>query len=130
MKTVLKSAIFVAGCTLGATMASAQAAPATPAPEGQTAPAPQAQTAPAQAPMATDVSDAEVDSFATALVEIDKVQADTTMEPADKQQKMVSTLQANGLEPQRFNAIAQAAQADPELGQRIQAAAQEKAVGN
>ncbi len=36
---------------------------------------------------------------------------------------MVATVQQRGLDPQKFNAIAQAAQNDPALQQRIQTAA-------
>lgn len=118
MKTTFKAALLLAGCTLGASLANAQETPDTTAPQ-----------AGAQAQADATVTDQEVDAFASALVDINKVQADTTLQAADKQQKMVAVLQQNGLEPARFNAIAQAAQTDTALNQKIQTAAQAKAGG-
>ncbi len=84
-----------------------------------------AQPAPATSPPAASSSftDGDLQKFATAAIALNKIQADTNVAPADKQPKMVAAVQQSGLDPQKFNAIAQAAQNDPALQQRIQTAA-------
>ncbi len=108
-----RHAALIAGATLIATPALAQ--DAAPAP----APAPEA-AAPAAAP--TTVSDAEIKQFAKAALAADKVSKDAAIPAADKQKQMAGAVASSGLEPARFNAIAQAAQSDPALQQRVQAA--------
>ncbi|MGV3769091.1 MAG: DUF4168 domain-containing protein [Sphingobium phenoxybenzoativorans] len=93
------------------------AAPAEPAAPGQAAPAP---AAPAGA---ATFSDEEIQKFAAAAVELNKIQSDATVTAEQKQPKMLAAVQATGLDPQKFNAIGQAAQSDPALQQKIQAAA-------
>ncbi|HVJ03628.1 MAG TPA: DUF4168 domain-containing protein [Sphingomonas sp.] len=90
------------------------------APAEQAAPAAGAQ---AQTGAAAAVSDAEVQQFATAALAVDKVRKDAAVPEADKNTKMVEAISASGLQPARFNEIAQAMQADPSLNQRIQQAA-------
>lgn len=103
---------------LGATLFCAPAAfaqdmtPAQPAAPAQTAPA-------APAP----VTDAEVTQFATAALAVEKVRKDATIADTDKNTKMAEAVTATGLDPNRFNAIGQAMQADPALNKRIQTAA-------
>lgn len=94
------------------------AAPAEPA-------APAATAAPAQAAPggATSFSDDEIKKFAAAAVELNRIQSDTTVTAEQKQPKMLAAVQATGLDPQKFNAIGQAAQTDTALQQKIQAAA-------
>jgi hypothetical protein len=89
----------------------------------QSAP-PAAAPAPASpaAPNAT-FSPGDIQKFAKAAVALNKIQTDTTIAAADKQQRMAAAVQAQGLEPQKFNEIAQAAQTDTALQQQIQAAA-------
>jgi len=93
-----------------------------------TAPAAFAQDAGAPAPApeaaapAASYTDAEVQSYATAIIAVNKIQSDTTVAEADKQPKMLEAVQQSGLDPQKFNEISQAAQADTALQQRIQAA--------
>jgi hypothetical protein len=108
-KLALMSAISlsVAGPALAQSAAPAQPAAATPA-------------APATA---TSFSDDEIKKFASAAVELNKIQTDTTVTADQKQPKMLAAVQATGLDPQKFNAIGQAAQSDPALQQKIQAAA-------
>lgn len=65
----------------------------------------------------------DIQKFAKAAVEMNKIQADTATPAADKQTKMATAVQKNGLDPVKFNAIAQAAQNDPGLQQKIQMAA-------
>lgn len=123
MKTFHRA--LIASAVLGlASPALAQTAPA-PAPAD---PAMQAAPAPDAAPQATTpaapVADAEISSFAKAMVAIDAVQKDATLAPEQKQEQMASKVQAAGLEPQRFNEIGQAIQGDPALQTRIQTAIQ------
>ncbi|WNO52630.1 DUF4168 domain-containing protein [Stakelama saccharophila] len=112
MKTPIFSAFILAGCTLAAPMAQAQdAAPA----------APQTITP------AKDVSDTEVDAFASTVVDLQGIQQDGSLQPAAKQKKMIAALQSHGLKPARFNAIAKAAQSDKTLQKRVQSAVVAKA---
>jgi hypothetical protein len=87
----------------------------------QSAPPAAAPASPA-APNAT-FSPGDIQKFAKAAVALNKIQTDTTIAAADKQQRMAAAVQAQGLEPQKFNEIAQAAQTDTALQQQIQAAA-------
>lgn len=83
-----------------------------------------AQTAnPAPSSAAASVSDADVQKFAVAAVALNGVQADASIAPADKPAKMAAAVQQSGLDPQKFNAIAQAAETDPLLQKKIQVAA-------
>jgi hypothetical protein len=90
-------------------------------------PAVLAQTAdPAPVPprsAAVSVSDADVQKFAVAAVALNNVQTDASITQAEKPAKMVAAVQQSGLDPHRFNAIAQAAEADPALQKKIQVAA-------
>jgi hypothetical protein len=87
------------------------AAPSSPAP------------AAAPAPAAGSYTDDELKKFAAAAIEINKIQSDAAVSDADKQPKMLAAVQASGLDPNRFNEIATAAQSDPGLQQKISAAA-------
>lgn len=115
--------------TLGATLFCAPAfaqdmAPAQPATPAQTTPAPAPATPPPAAPATSaTITDAEIAQFATAALAVDKVTKDTTIAAADKNAKMAEAVTAAGLDPNRFNAISQAMQADPALNTRIQKAA-------
>ncbi|HEX7781899.1 MAG TPA: DUF4168 domain-containing protein [Sphingobium sp.] len=108
-KLVLMSALSLSAA--GSALAQS-AAPAQPAASAQAAPA-----------GATSFSDDEIKKFASAAVELNKIQSDTTVTADQKQPKMLAAVQATGLDPQKFNAIGQAAQSDPALQQKIQAAA-------
>ncbi|RIA36659.1 uncharacterized protein DUF4168 [Hephaestia caeni] len=132
MKTLLKTAMLTGACMIAAP-ALAQTTPADPAAPQQTDPSMQADPAmtpqaadPAQAPQTTEVSDAEVDQFASAAVEVQKIGSDTAVAEDAKQEKMAAAVQSSGLSAERFNQIAQASQADPALQARIQTAAQSK----
>ncbi|EQB30919.1 DUF4168 domain-containing protein [Sphingobium ummariense] len=117
---------IAAAALLGAYPAMAQMAPAQsdPAAPAQTAPAPATPATPATPSAgAGNYSDAELKQFADAAVEVTKIQSDSSIAAADKQPKMLAALQAKGMPPEKFNAIGQAAAADPALQQRIQAAA-------
>lgn len=97
-----------------------------------TAPAPSAQPAPSAAPApgaaapatsADTYSDADLKAFARAAIAANNIQQDAAVPATEKQPKMLAAVQAEGLDPVKFNAIAQASQSDPALKQRIQAAA-------
>ena len=115
--TGLKSIILKSGM---ASIALAVAGPALA--QGAAAPAASATPA-APAAGASSFSDADIKQFATAAVEVTKIQQDTSIAEADKQPKMLAALQASGIPPEKFNQIGQAAAADPALQQKIQAAA-------
>jgi hypothetical protein len=88
----------------------------------QTSPAAPAEPA-APAASAGNFSDAEIQQFAAAAMEVTKIQQDSSIAAADKQPKMLAAVQSSGLPPEKFNQIGQAAAADPALQQRIQASA-------
>ena len=104
------------------------AAPATPA-EPAVSDAP-ADAAPAAVPAepaapaiaAADVSEAEIESFARATVELQAIQADATITADQKQAAMQAAVTGAGLDPAKYNAIGKAAQADPELRAKVQTA--------
>jgi hypothetical protein len=120
-----RHAALLAGAALIATPALAQdtTTPATPAQEAAPAPGTTPQTATPATPAApAPVSEDEVKKFAKAALAADKVSKDTAIAAAEKQKQMAAAVTASGLEPTRFNEIAQAAQADTSLQQRVQAA--------
>jgi|GEM_PF-1758585 len=83
------------------------------------APAPAPDAGAAAAP--SSFSDDDIQKFASAAVELNTVPTDA---PApERQTQMAAIVQKNGLEPAKFNAIAQASQGDPALMQKIQKAA-------
>jgi len=61
-----------------------------------------------------------VKQFATALVAINDVQKNPALSPTDKQKAMVAKVQEQGMQPQRFNEIAQASQSDTALQGKVQ----------
>lgn len=116
---------ILAGATLAlAPAAMAQTTQSSPAPATPDA---SAQTTAPAAPQANGpVTDAEVDQFATAALEVEKIRKDTATPDADKGAKMAAAATGAGLTAERFNAIGQAMQSDPTLNKRIQAAATAK----
>ena len=128
---LLPAALLFGGAAITPAMAQQAAAPAqTPAPATATAPsaapAPGASTATPSTPGAAATAapatftDAELVGFANAAIEADKIQKDAAIAPAEKQTKMLAAVQAQGLEPMRYNEIAQATRADPSLVTKIQ----------
>ena len=110
MKTMIASTLVATGLTLCAPVALAQSNSS------------DAMTAQPQA--TTSVSDAEVTAFAASAGEIQKVQADSSVDAADKQKQMVSILEKHRLTPQRFNEIADQLQTDKTLATRVSTAMQ------
>ena len=128
---LLPAALLFGGAAITPAVAQQAAAPAqTPAPATTTAPsaapAPGASTATPSTPGAAATAapatftDAELVGFANAAIEADKIQKDAAIAPAEKQTKMLAAVQAQGLEPTRYNEIAQATRADPSLVTKIQ----------
>lgn len=125
-----KVAILIAsGLMFSAASVSAQdAAPpadtatdaAAPADTATDAAAP-ATAAPADPAAATFTED-QIQSYASALVKIQEVGADATLDDAGKQAKMVAIVNEVGLDPQTFNAIGQATQTNPDIQSKVQAA--------
>lgn len=83
-----------------------------------------------------EISDGEVEAFAAALADVQEVGQEWTqrMQEADSQEEiadmraeardeMTGAIEEHGLSVEDYNAIATAAQNDPELAQRIQQAA-------
>lgn len=101
-----------------ATAAQAQDA----APDAATPPASPSAEAAAPAAAGKQVSDTEVDSFAKATVELQKINADTALDETAKQGKMAEAVKAAGLDPARYNEIGQAASTDTDLRAKVQTA--------
>jgi len=83
-----------------------------------------------------EVSDADIEAFAAALIDVQQIGQDWTqrMQEAEDQdeiaqmredarEEMTVAIEEHGLTVQEYNEIATAAQGDPELAQRIQQAA-------
>lgn len=120
MNTITRSLIGLA-LALPAGPAFAQdTPPAEPADAVPPAATPPTATADAAASIA--LSDAEIDSFAAASVELREIVADTTLDTAQKQKEMVAAITGAGLEPARFNEIAKAVDADTELRAKVELA--------
>ena len=123
MKRVLVMALGGALCS---TMAHAQSTDTegAPAPDAA-APAPDAaaaaqDVAPAgEAAAAVDVTDAEVESFAKATVKLQEIDADASLEGDQKQAAMAAAVQEVGLDPVKYNQIAQAVGTDTALRAKV-----------
>jgi len=70
----------------------------------------------------TDVSEADVDSFAKATVKLQAIQADASIAADQKQTAMQAAVTESGLDPAKYNAIGKAVQTDPTLRARVQTA--------
>lgn len=67
-------------------------------------------------------SDAEIDSFAAATVEVQRIDADTTLDVDTKQSQMAAAVTEAGLDPAKYNEIGQALATDVELRAKVQTA--------
>lgn len=125
--TLMASSAF-AQTTTPAPSTPAQSTPADAAP-AQTTPATPDQgtmgagTAATATAGASTFTDTEVQQYAKAALEVNKINADAAIPAAEKNTKFVAAITASGLQPQRFNEISQAMASDTALNQRIQAAA-------
>lgn len=68
------------------------------------------------------ISPQDIDNFAKAAVKLREVQADTSLDEAQKQAAMTAAVEENNLDTVKFNAIAEASQTNPELRQRVELA--------
>jgi heme-binding NEAT domain protein len=110
--------------------AAPPATPPAPTPDSNAPPAPDAGTpAPAAAPgtgataaTSVQVSDAEVDQFAKATVKVQKINDDAKLDTSAKQTKMAAAVKDAGLDPARYNEIAQAIPNDDALRSKVQVA--------
>jgi hypothetical protein len=106
--------------------------PANPAPDSDAPPAPGAEAPPpaaapgpdagATAATSVQVSDAEVDQFAKATVQVQEIDADTTLDASAKQTQMAAAVKDAGLDPARYNEIAKAIPTDDALRSKVQVA--------
>lgn len=71
-------------------------------------------------------SDTQVDSFAKAVISVQEIQTNATLDQEQKQEAMVAAVEEAGLDPQTYNSISQAAQTDQQLLERIQLAVAER----
>lgn len=105
---------------------AAAPAPGAAAPATEAAPAPATEAAPAAQPGApadaASFTDEQINHFASAMVKIQGVAADATIDETQKQTQMVAIVQAEGLDPETFNAIGAASQSNPEVQERVQLA--------
>lgn len=93
------------------------------------APAPTTSAPAAPTAASGPISDADVSKFAKAVVAVEAIQRDTSVAAADKQTQMAEKVEATGLEPAKFNQIAQTMQSDPALQAKISAAVQAEGGG-
>lgn len=124
-----------------------QADPAVPPPPEPAVPAPQdaippepvpadaippAPDASADAAVTADASftDAEIDSFAKATVEVQKIDGDASLDAAAKQEQMAAAVTEAGLDPAKYNEIGQALATDTELRAKVQTAMAKHAGGS
>lgn len=116
MRAIKLPLFALAGATMTVPAMAQEAAPAPAAP---------AEAAPqAAAPVA--VTDAEVDQFANAVLEVDKINNDAAVPADEKQTQMAAAVTATGLTADRFNTIATAINTDSELQAKVGAAIQAK----
>ena len=121
MKRVLVMALGGALCS---TMAYAQSAESEGPPPPEAA-APDAAAAaqeappPGEAAAAVEVTDAEVESFAKATVKLQAIDADASLPGDQKQAAMAAAVQEVGLDPAKYNQIAQAVGTDTALRAKV-----------
>lgn len=85
----------------------------------QDAAPPAQQAAPADA---TSFSDDDIQKFAMVMSDARPIFTDATKSNAEKEGQLIEVLKQRGLEPEKFNAIGQAADSDPAVREKVQAA--------
>lgn len=94
----------------------------------QNAPGPAPAPAPAQPPAGqmgapeADISDAQIESFAAAALQIQELQSEPVTDQAAMQQQAMEIVTSSGLTPESYNMIARATQTNPEVAERVQLA--------
>lgn len=67
-------------------------------------------------------SEAQIDSYVSAAIAVQEMQADSSLDAAAQQARAGSILAEVGLDPSTFNAISDAVKSDPAVAQRVQIA--------
>lgn len=116
MKRVLVVAL---GGMLCSTMAHAQSAEPAGPPAADGAEAAQDVAPAGEAAVTVAVTDAEVESFAQATVKLQEIEADTSIAGDQKQAAMAAAVQEAGLDPVKYNEIAQAVGTDTALRAKV-----------
>jgi hypothetical protein len=80
-------------------------------------------TASAEAQATASFSDVEVEQFARAALAVQEVRTDAAITAEDKPARLAAAVEQSGLEPTRFNEIAEASRSDDALMKQIQDAA-------
>lgn len=76
----------------------------------------------AQGETKVSITPQDIDNFAKAVIKVNQIEADASLDQAQKQTAMNAAVENSGLEPYKFNTIVQASQTHPELKQRVQLA--------
>lgn len=106
------------------------AIPPEPVPADELPPPPADAGADAAVTADASFTDAEIDSFAKATVEVQKIDADTSIDASAKQEQMAAAVTDAGLDPAKYNEIGQALATDPELRAKVQTAMAKHAGGD
>ena len=69
-----------------------------------------------------EFTDAEIESFAAATTELRELDPDGAMDASERQAQAGAIVEGHGLTPEAYNAIGTAAQADPEIAERVREA--------
>lgn len=110
---------------LGASAASAQTP--TQAPPPPAADTPSATPTPgAEGKTKVTITPQDIDNFAKAVIEVNKIQTDTSLGTDEKQTAMAAAVESSNLDTFKFNTIVQASETNPELKQRVQLAIAEQ----
>lgn len=116
MKRVLVMALGGALCSAPAYAQSTEAE-AAPAPDGAAA---AQDVAPAgEAAASVEVTDAEVERFAKATVKLQEIDGDASLAGDQKQAAMAAAVEEAGLDPVKYNQIAQAVGTDTALRAKV-----------
>lgn len=73
-------------------------------------------------PPGSQFTEAEIESFAAATVEVQRIDDDTTLDADTKQAQMAAAVTEAGLNPAKYNEIGQAVATDLELRAKVQTA--------
>ncbi|MET0361513.1 MAG: hypothetical protein ABW048_07155 [Sphingobium sp.] len=107
LSSTLLSAVLMAGAPMAAQASIYAMASATPADE------------PGQ--VDRTYSDVEIRQFANAAIAVTRVDADANIAPADKQAQMLAVVEAEGIDPETFEAIGRSFSSDPAFRERVRA---------
>lgn len=117
INAIMISAIAILGASSASAQTETRAAPAaaTEAPSATPSPEAQGQTQ-------VRITPQDIDNFAKAVIEVNKIQADTSLDKTQKQTAMTAAVQKSDLDAFKFNTMVQASKTNAELKQRVQLA--------